>query len=60
MAVFSNRPFRFEKGFASFATLRFDFIEVSYEASEPPVKQQNEVSTIIGKTSHVKGSFISA
>jgi len=23
MAVFSNRPFRFEKGFAAFATLRF-------------------------------------
>jgi len=23
MAVFSNRPFRFEKGFAALATLRF-------------------------------------
>jgi hypothetical protein len=23
MAVFSNRPFRFEKGFAPFASLRF-------------------------------------
>jgi len=23
MAVFSNRPFRFEKGFAAFASLRF-------------------------------------
>jgi hypothetical protein len=24
MAVFSNRPFRFEKGFAPLATLRFN------------------------------------
>jgi len=33
--VFSNRPFRFEKGFAAFATLRFNLPEVSHEVHDP-------------------------
>ncbi len=34
MAVFSNRPFRFDKGFAPFATWRFNLSEVSHEHSD--------------------------